>query len=780
MSDLNQANQGITQFLYYIAIVGFAILASKSITIKDLLKLLIGYLVYIVSSYFILISVNLNNPDFEVGNWSENMLLETGFLETGLLIVVLSFVFRYLLTEFGIHKKSQRFLPENGSNHFILACLIGSFAVNDIKILLHSTSHLTIFAEENYLSYYLLFLALNTFISCLAFIALAHSLLNGLRDLKNNNASFNLVLSASALFAIIFNYTIQFGIRSDHTILGEYLFPGAFIYQFTILFSLFLLIYFITNRVFVGTLIIVSLGSIVSVANYLKEGLRSEPLLVTDFVWIKEISLLSSFVEHKILINIFITVAVALILFILGYKKWLPGAIFERKRMRAIGLLTVASLWLGIFTIFRTEENSKIVDNVPVISKLNNIVDLTWMGFTKNASYKSLMYVWTKQITKEVMPVPEGYNETSIKEIVEKYSKLATEINETRDSQIEEHTIIYILSESFADPMRLPGITISEEVLPNIKTIMQDYTSGTMRSDFYGGGTANMEIQTLIGLPYYNLSPSVSVMNTEVIPKMTYVPTISQFYEDKDKVAVHFHNGANYSRNIIYKDFGFETFIALGGTDDEPTMLEYNGANASDKTTYYAIESQLTQDTPQFFSAITMQNHIPWEKDEPVEITATGEGFSAEETKNLTNYVRLLKDTDIMTKDFLDTLSDMDKKITVVFYGDHLPGLYPSAIFSDDPNSQYQTDYFVWSNFQTEKLDHPYVNSSDFPALVFKQIDAKVSPYYALLTEVLENEDRQNPKESETLTSDELKLIEYDLMLGKGYLLEYPEFFTIK
>ncbi|BCP57537.1 hypothetical protein SUT007_09950 [Streptococcus parasuis] len=40
-----------------------------------------------------------------------------------------------------------------------------------------------------------------------------------------------------------------------------------------------------------------------------------------------------------------------------------------------------------------------------------------------------------------------------------------------------------------------------------------------MKSDNYGGGTANMESQALIGLPFYNLSNSISIYNVEVVPK---------------------------------------------------------------------------------------------------------------------------------------------------------------------------------------------------------------------------------------------------------------------
>lgn len=42
---------------------------------------------------------------------------------------------------------------------------------------------------------------------------------------------------------------------------------------------------------------------------------------------------------------------------------------------------------------------------------------------------------------------------------------------------------------------------MSENPIPNIQEIKNQTTSGLMKSDGYGGGTANMEFQTLTGLP---------------------------------------------------------------------------------------------------------------------------------------------------------------------------------------------------------------------------------------------------------------------------------------
>ena len=145
----------------------------------------------------------------------------------------------------------------------------------------------------------------------------------------------------------------------------------------------------------------------------------------------------------------------------------------------------------------------------------------------------------------------------------------------------------------------------------------------------------------------------------------------------------------------------------------------------------------------------------------------------------LTFYSRLLFQTDIATKNFLDQLSKINKKITVVFYGDHLPGLYPTSIFKNQEENQYLTDYFVWSNYETPKLNYPLVNSSDFSALVMEQTNSKVSPYYALQTEVLHKAsvDKSDLDAEAQEIANDMRMIEYDMVAGKGYLSK--DFFKV-
>lgn len=292
-----------------------------------------------------------------------------------------------------------------------------------------------------------------------------------------------------------------------------------------------------------------------------------------------------------------------------------------------------------------------------------------------------------------------------------------------------------------------------------------------------------MEFQSLTGLPFYNYSSSIAIAYTEIIPKLRYIPSISRYFEPDARIAMHPSNAKNYDRYTVYKKLDFAKFFAEKGSPDKFSNPVPVGVYMGDQSLYDNILEQLDVSKSQFFSIITMQNHTPWTAGTPENLTGTGEGFTDVENANLTNYARLLYNTDRATEAFLEALKDVDKKITVVFYGDHLPGLYPMSVFKDRPETQYQTDYFIWSNYKESKLEYPMVNSSDFTAELLEHTNSKVSPYHALLTEVLKkasvDKSADSLSEEGRLVAEDLKIIQYDLSEGKGYLLKHLDFFEL-
>ena len=110
------------------------------------------------------------------------------------------------------------------------------------------------------------------------------------------------------------------------------------------------------------------------------------------------------------------------------------------------------------------------------------------------------LVAFTRQLNPKVMVKPDDYSEETMKEVAARYEKEAKKINASRTENMTDSTVIYVLSESFSDPSRVPGLKVNKDSMPNIRSIKENTTSGLMLSSGYGGGTANLEYMGLTGL----------------------------------------------------------------------------------------------------------------------------------------------------------------------------------------------------------------------------------------------------------------------------------------
>ena len=747
------------------------------------LKILVSYVIYLILSYSIDVSLNINNPSYKIDHFEKNNFWQFNSLVFILSLLVISYVLGQIKKSYDNKANRKKLEPIGKMFEYVLhSSVVCSFIFTDSKILsfLYRTSW---YVSGNFeklgagkyslsqfwiLEFYLLFLSIFLTLVGLLFV-------KGQVDVVKNRSSFSLAAFTSISLAILFNTGIQLGLGHGEPLVGYSIFPGGVIFQILCLSYLFIFLYIIFNRYLFTTILILFGGVLFIVANAIKFSMRAEPILPSDLVWVFQPSVLFSFVDASVLMTVSISLVIFTFIYIIGRRYIYPGRIIRATILRFVLLGLMLLLSINVYSIFKRKDNGKIIDDVPIITLLNNFQDTKWLGNSINARYRSLSYVWLNQITTDPIIEPKGYSKEKIKEIEKKYDQVALEINKNRNELIDNQTIVYVLSESFADPSRIEGVNLSRNPIPKIQEIKTKVTSGLMQSDGYGGGTANMEFQTLTGLPFYNINPTVSVLYSEVAPKMRRLISVSDSFNNKE--VIHFESPINYSRNVIYNRLKFNKFISI---DDKKNYdLGYQEVHISDESTYKAVLKEMDAKKNQFFSVITIQNHSPFIAGEPSDLTATGNGFSDDENTKLTNYSRLLTFTDTATQSFLESLSKIDKKITVVFYGDHLPGLYPESAFKNNPESQYQTDYFIWSNFDAPKLNYPLVNSSDFSAMVFEQTNSKVSPYYALLTEVLKKAsvDKKALEGEAQEIAEDLKMVEYDLISGKGYLSK--DFFKV-
>lgn len=114
-------------------------------------------------------------------------------------------------------------------------------------------------------------------------------------------------------------------------------------------------------------------------------------------------------------------------------------------------------------------------------------------------------------------------------------------------------------------------------------------------------------------------------------------------------------------------------------------------SNVSDAAAYQNVIDAINErgsGSPQFIQLVTMQNHTPYNDyyaDNEFK-AADVSPLSPDERYQIDTYAKGVSYTDQATAAFLRELDRIDTPITVIFYGDHLPSIYPTAD-SDENNS---------------------------------------------------------------------------------------------
>ena len=543
-----------------------------------------------------------------------------------------------------------------------------------------------------------------------------------------------------------------------------------FLVNFVGLGLIYLALICITNRFWIATAIFGTALTAFGVANSIKLELRNEPIIPADLTFISggDTGNILSFIPQSS--QGFVSGAITILLWFLGFC--LVFFILDGRRhfIHCSWRHPLASVKNATGTI------SRIIAALLSVALLgsytwNLSVPDSWsyawakeMGYTpqlwdatNDAKDNGAATTFLSLIHVKAMDRPSDYNEKTMKSLAKKYQGEASKINSDRTNNLTDSTVIMILSETFSDPTRVPGISFDIDPIPNIRNIKDATTSGLMLSPGYGGGTANIEYQALTGMNLANFNDSLIVPYQQMVPNQkdpySFNQIWTQKYGDNASTAVHPYYQSMYLRNVNYAKFKFSYLYTL---DSKKPLWHTNRIDnspvTSDSEAYQSILDLVegkkgSCDSPQFLQLVTMQNHMPyndWYIDNEFKEADTSEDITDEERYSIDTYTKGLNITDQATANFLNQLNTINKPITVIFYGDHLPGIY-SAADQDKSNTTllHETDYFIWSNNASPsagmKLDNSessYVSSNFFMSLAAEHMDAKVSPFLALLTEL--------------------------------------------
>lgn len=474
-----------------------------------------------------------------------------------------------------------------------------------------------------------------------------------------------------------------------------------------VLLMIFLFLVAVLGSFLFGTFFyLVGIG-ILGYANYLKMTYRQEPIYPDDLKMIKEFGLLKDMTGT----TSFYLLG-GMILLVVAGGCWAIYRSFKKdKKFQAIRVITLFT------TIFALIYISHFNNPNNLLRKAYNKTAL-WIPYSQKMNYYNTGFIggFLYNLKIDPMEKPKGYSEEKIKEITSHYQKLADEKNKTASE--EQPNIIYVMSESFSDPSRLNGVEITGDPLADYYAVADQTYSGQMLSQNYGGGTANIEFEALTGFSMGLFNAQLTTPYTMLVPKMNQLPSIVSTLKDQNyhTTAIHPYNTSMYKRKDVYEVLGFDEFISENTMTYTDTIED--NPYISDASAYQEVMDLLKEDdTPQFIHLVTMQTHMPYDgKYQQLEYTAKTEDNSG--ISSLENYLQDISYSSQSLKAFTEELKKLSRRTLVVFWGDHLPGIYSDTIQnSNEKHTLHETQFLMFdSQGELEKNEAPVTSPFYFAA----------------------------------------------------------------
>ena len=523
---------------------------------------------------------------------------------------------------------------------------------------------------------------------------------------------------------------------------------------------------------------------------------RQTPLLPEDFQLASQATTLTKFVDYGSIVRMVVAIILMVFLTVLFHKYWAKKLhlkrtwktnTFAQKHAIVLRLLIVALAGGAFFfsTDFIRHHDGSRYEDIPFLG-----TNFTAWNQNRNYDENGFIMGFLYNFQKLKLEEPEIYSENKIKAIKSKYDAKADEENLNRkDLAKDDVNVVIILNESFFDPsVEFNGEKFEDyyphtggDILPKLHEIQKKYPSGLMYSLDYGGGTANIEFETLTSMSNYWVN---TVPYTALIPKAGEIPSIARMLKTKGykTTAIHPFNGGMYKRNISLANEGFDTFI----TENEMDYKEHDGNSEyiNDKSAYNQVLKTLTEsDEKQLIGLITMQNHTPYnaENYEKTQFAVTNEDIEEQRKSDISIYYQSIHNSDAYLGEFIEELDKMDKKVVVLFFGDHAAGLFDTVNSHEKKEVRdlaRVTPYFVYSNYDSGFRDQKTLPTTTPNCMVNTMLNGlkwqKDSLYY-MVDQVCESEPVLAASYMEgreihmAEVMDDYELVIYDILGGKKY-----------
>ena len=276
--------------------------------------------------------------------------------------------------------------------------------------------------------------------------------------------------------------------------------------------------------------------------------------------------------------------------------------------------------------------------------------------------------------------VPEGYDERDASELeasyVERYNEAEGSSSERQEAEAqfaaERPSVVCIMNESFADLSDLDGASWGYDGPTFFNSLGDSLARGDLAVSVLGGGTCNTEFEFLTGV-------SLAYIGDGKYPYSLYdlseAPSLARQFAELgyQTTAMHPNYATNWNRDRVYEALGFDEFLDI----DDFAGAEVYHSGVSDAATYdKCLELLESGDDPQFIFDVTMQNHSGYDQDNLGDVEQYHvDGLSDYDNARLSEYLACIDESDRALEEFLSELSQLDRPVVVVFFGDHQPAL---------------------------------------------------------------------------------------------------------
>ena len=344
---------------------------------------------------------------------------------------------------------------------------------------------------------------------------------------------------------------------------------------------------------------------------------------------------------------------------------------------------------------------------------------------------------------------PYEYSPEKVNELAEKYDNSDSEKNPDQYSDI-----IVIMNESFADINKLgENLHTNKEVLPFTSSLTENTIRGYALSSVYGGGTPNSEYEVLTG-------NTMMYLPEGVIPYQQYIdgPVYSMVSVLKGlgykTIGMHPFNSSGWQRSRVYPLLGFDETYYVEDFPQKDLIRSF----VSDQEMYDFLlekyrDNTYAKDEHLFIFGVTMQNHGGYDriiheddalnKREDWEVTI--DNTDGVTYKDAEQYLTLIHESDRAIQSFIKELESIDRKVTVLFFGDHLPGLNPDFYTMvhggnfdslDDIQLKYTVPFFIWTNYESEEDYLPITSLNYLSNYIYEKANIDLPAYNLFLKDI--------------------------------------------